>query len=63
MCKAFEFRHLPVAGGLYDQHPEFLDKMLYIMQAESVQREKEDKAKERKRMGGKGPPPKDYMGA
>lgn len=35
MCKAMRWAHLPVAGGLYDQHPKLIDQWQYIMAAEA----------------------------
>jgi hypothetical protein len=43
---------LPVAGGMYDQHPDFVKKMMYIQsevykheRAEAIEREKRTNAK------------------
>lgn len=47
LCSAFEFKHLPVAGGIYDQHPVLLQKFLYIMEQQR-QQEKREEAKKTK---------------
>jgi hypothetical protein len=31
----FKWNHLPMAGGLYDQHPKLLDDFVTISQVES----------------------------
>lgn len=35
LCEATKWNHLPVAGGLYDQHPRFLEHILTIFQIKS----------------------------
>lgn len=51
MLKSMKWNHLPVAGGIYDQHPGFLDDMSVIMDAEAdAERKREAK---RKREAGK----------
>lgn len=35
LCKGMRWTHLPVAGGLYDQHPKFLEDLTTVMSAES----------------------------
>jgi len=55
MCSAFSFKHLPMAGGLFDQNPQLLDRFLYILHAQEEQRKKEDS---RKRQMQGGPSPK-----
>jgi hypothetical protein len=46
-----KWNHLPVAGGLYDQHPQLLDEWSYIFQvkAENEQRELEKQKRDSKR--------------
>lgn len=62
VCQAFEFKHLPVAGGIFDQHPIFLERAIYIMQEQQAHDKREEAAKKRKKMGGRNSgPPKDYM--
>lgn len=48
-----EWAHLPVAGGLYDQHPQLLDEWLIIFQvkAEEEAKEAERRKREAKRQG------------
>lgn len=50
-----KWNHLPVAGGLYDQHPKLLERWLYIFGKRAEQQEKERKEQERKTGGPKGP--------
>lgn len=46
MLKSMKWNHLPVAGGIYDQHPGFLDDMSVIMDAEAeAERKREAKRK------------------
>ena len=53
VMSAMEFAHLPVEGGIYDQHPNFIDEFIVIAQAKSrfdrkehAKREREMKAKQ-----------------
>ena len=46
--KQIKWSHLPVAGGLYDQHPMFLDQMFELMQLDIAQQNREHKAAEAK---------------
>ena len=48
MCQAFGFKHLPEAGGLYDQHPDLMDRFMFILAAQQEQREREEAAERRK---------------
>lgn len=34
LCKGMEWTTLPVAGGIYDQHPRLIDEFLIIMNVE-----------------------------
>lgn len=47
LCENLKWTHLPVAGGLYDQHPDLLAQWRYIF-SERNRREAE-KAKETER--------------
>jgi hypothetical protein len=51
-----KWSHLPVAGGLYDQHPQFLEEIAVIFQVRSEYQERKRKEDERKNRskGGKG---------
>jgi hypothetical protein len=40
-----QWNHLPMPGGLYDQHPELLDRFMYIFQ----ERNKEERKKNAQR--------------
>lgn len=53
LCNAMKWNHLPVAGGMYDQHPKFLDDCMTIFQAQGLQRKK-DAEKQKAQMKGKG---------
>lgn len=46
-----KWTHLPLAGGLYDQDPDLLDKFEYIFRkiAEREQQEREKEEAERRR--------------
>lgn len=50
--------HLPVAGGLYDQHPELIDRFAILFAAknnrERLMAEKQKQDAERARKGGRG---------
>lgn len=46
LCGSMKWNHLPVPGGLYDQHPKFLDDMYFIFQKRS-EKEAADEAKRR----------------
>ena len=35
ICKGMKWTHLPVEGGLYDQHPQLMDDFVVIMMAEN----------------------------
>ncbi len=52
LVKSMKWAHLPVAGGLYDQHPKMLDDFLTIMQIEG----QAEKRKNSQNMGGKKAP-------
>ena len=55
MCEAMKWNHLPVEGGLYDQHPDLLDGFMVIF-AERSQHEAEEAEREKQnsKRGGKG---------
>lgn len=48
MCRAMKWAHLPVAGGIYDQHPQLLDEFMYIFRKQSEWDELERKREKRK---------------
>lgn len=45
ICEKMEWNHLPVGGGIYDQHPELL-KQWNVIWDERAQYEREKKRKE-----------------
>lgn len=47
MCSRFEWSTLPSPGGIYDQHPQFIDGIEVIFKAESEKQEKDKKKQER----------------
>jgi hypothetical protein len=49
MCEAMDWNHLPMAGGLYDQNPELLERWRYLFTERS--RYEEIKRKEEQRKG------------
>lgn len=48
-----KWAHLPVAGGLYDQHPDLLDKFRLIFERQGVEMERERKKREAEAKRGK----------
>lgn len=52
LAQAFSFKHLPEPGGLYQQHPDILDRFLYILSEQQKQQKQEDKERERKQSRG-----------
>lgn len=48
ICDAMNWSHLPVLGGLYDQHPRLLEEWLIIfrMKAEHEKREQDRRDRE-----------------
>ena len=55
MCQAMEFRHLPMPGGLFSQHPGLLDAFRYMWSEQAAY----DRAKRAKEKNAKmGPQPK-----
>lgn len=48
LCKAMNFGVLPVAGGLYDQHPQLIHDWELIMEAEGREEERKQRERERK---------------
>jgi hypothetical protein len=49
-----KWAHLPVAGGIYDQHPQFIEEMRWIFQRRNEVQEQKRKAEERKTKGRSG---------
>lgn len=45
---------LPVAGGLYDQHPDFVKKMMYI-RGEVTAAQRKERAEQQKKINAKKP--------
>lgn len=48
MCQSMKWNHLPVAGGLYDQHPQLLEEFEVIFAAKARKEEQERKDQEKK---------------
>ena len=48
LCEAMNWGHLPVAGGLYQQHPRLLEDWLEIFQARTAHDEHQKTLEERK---------------
>jgi hypothetical protein len=48
MCDALDWRHLPVAGGMYDQHPDFLEGVLILKEVRGRHEDKKRKDEEEK---------------
>lgn len=53
MCASMKWAHLPVAGGLYDQHPVLLERFRYIFSEQAKYDEEKRKADERKQKQGR----------
>jgi len=53
MCESMRWNHLPVAGGLYDQHPELLSQWQIIWEEKA--RYEEKKAEKERRLAPKPP--------
>jgi hypothetical protein len=46
---AMEWKHLPVAGGMYDQHPDFVEKAKeYMGRKSAAEREKQKQEQNKK---------------
>lgn len=41
-----KWSHLPVAGGLFDQHPQFIEEVRYIFNERNAYREKKQSERE-----------------
>lgn len=48
-CDALDWQHLPVAGGVYDQHPDFLEGMLMLKELRGKYEEQKRREEEAKR--------------
>lgn len=46
MCEGMKWNHLPVAGGIYDQHPELLRQWQIIWEEKANHDSKQNKEKE-----------------
>lgn len=51
LSQATQFTVMPVAGGLYDQHPEYIEAMMYILGEQSREDERKRNADKNKTMG------------
>lgn len=54
ICDSCDWRHLPVAGGIYEQHPDFLDGMLMLKNLRAKHEEekrRKEEAKSKAEMG------------
>lgn len=47
ICEAMKWAHLPVPGGLYDQHPDFLDQIKHIFMEKGKYEEAKSKQEQR----------------
>lgn len=46
LCESMKWNHLPVAGGIYDQHPGLLEKWEFMFSERAkYEREQEEKEK------------------
>ena len=53
MCEAMKWNHLPLPGGLYDQHPDLLDGFMIIFAERSTHEAEEAAKRERESNRGK----------
>lgn len=49
LCRNMKWAHLPVAGGLYDQDPDLLDKFDFMFRAIAEEEARVQAIEERKR--------------
>jgi len=51
LCEGMKWAHLPVAGGLYDQHPDLMDafRIIFAARAKHDAEEREKDEQDRKR--------------
>lgn len=54
LCKGMDWNHLPVAGGLYDQHPKFIDDMSELIKLDNEHQAREAEERKRHQKSGKG---------
>jgi hypothetical protein len=48
LCANMKWSHLPVAGGMYDQDPDLLDKFEYIFQELGKEEARKDAERKKK---------------
>lgn len=46
LCQAMKWSHLPVAGGIYDQHPKLIDEWEIIFSEKAEWEEQEHRRRE-----------------
>ena len=46
MCDIFDWNHLPVEGGIFDQDPLLLDQLQFIFYEREKYREEQEKRKQ-----------------
>lgn len=50
VADAMEFKHLPVNGGIYDQHPEFIEAVMMLLSERGKwEREKQKKEEDKQK--------------
>ena len=55
VCNAMKWNHLPVAGGIYDQHPEFLDDIMVVFDEKwKADKRESDRQKNESKKGKRG---------
>lgn len=47
LCENMKWSHLPVAGGIYDQHPDLIEQWRYIFAKRNEHEHKEHEKRER----------------
>lgn len=47
LAEAFDWNHLPVAGGIYDQHPKLLEDWMVIFHERHLHEEEKKRQEKR----------------
>ena len=55
VCKSMKWTHLPVDGGIYDQHPKLMDEWMEIMEIDAAVQKREHEKMKKSSKGASGP--------
>lgn len=58
ISQATQFTVWPMAGGIYDQNPEYIDAVMYILTEQSREDERKKNKKDQAMMGPQGRTPR-----